>query len=420
MDIQSQFFDIFNCIKQKLTPEQLSELINTQDEEGNSVLHYASFKGNFDILLELIANGADIDMRNYMGLSVMHMAAQGDRPNILIYFKDKYKKDIIDCDYNGNTPLHWACHTTAENSINFLLSWMTDVNIRDKKGQTPLHISIHTFRPKIIKKLLSKGADINLKDFSGQSVLSIVTQNKNQSPDFENVLSIITDTKHMKICFQDRKNKNIFNSNLFIFLHLVCEAVIYFILLSYLQSFYINIIFYIIFGFLIISFLLAHLKNPGIVVCNEKRSWLQLVESKVYISDYCPYCKVQKTVMIKHCHLCHKCVNGFDHHCNWIDNCVGANNGGTFIFFILVVLLNLGFSYYVALITFLMKETSTSSLEDQGLHLFNFGYLAKYNPKDMMSAFIMTICIFFFIPVCYVLWTQIKNRFYTKKKIKSK
>jgi ankyrin repeat protein len=54
----------------------------------------------------------------------------------------------------------------AENSINFLLSWIDDINILDRKGQTPLHLGIYYLRPKLIKKLLMKGADVNLKDFS--------------------------------------------------------------------------------------------------------------------------------------------------------------------------------------------------------------------------------------------------------------
>ena len=110
--------EIFFCIKQKLSKEELKNYINCQDEEGNSVLLYATFKGNYEVVTELIQNGADIYERNFMGLSVMHMAAQGDRPNLLIFFKDKYDMDILDKDYAGNTPLHWACHTTAENAIN--------------------------------------------------------------------------------------------------------------------------------------------------------------------------------------------------------------------------------------------------------------------------------------------------------------
>ena len=36
----------------------------------------------------------------------------------------------------------------------------------------------------------------------------------------------------------------------------------------------------------------------------------------------------------KHCGSCDRCVNGFDHHCKWLNNCIGEENYKCFIFLI--------------------------------------------------------------------------------------
>ena len=106
----------------KLSKEELVSFINLPDDNSNTPLLYATFKGSIEKVDILIKHGAKVEMRNFMGLSVMHMAAQGDKPNMLIYFKEKYGFSIIDRDFPGNTPLHWACFSGAYDSVKFLIS----------------------------------------------------------------------------------------------------------------------------------------------------------------------------------------------------------------------------------------------------------------------------------------------------------
>ena len=458
----NQFSVIFDIIKKKLSKEELVTLINLPDDNSNTPLLYATFKGSYEKVNLLIEHGAKVEMRNFMGLSVMHMAAQGDKPNMLIYFKDKFGFSIIDRDFPGNTPLHWACHMAAENSINFLLSWMNDINILDRKGQTPLHLGIYHLRPKIIKKLIRKGADINLKDFSGRSVLDILIDQKMRVPNFEKVLKVINNIKPFKLCvypneLNENNNENdykelfngfkddelkeklleknggkkikeeegsksylqyqkIFNSLMFICLHCVFEFLLYFFVLPGLN----DIIYYRIFWLLIISllifFYITNKSDPGFVEPKDNLTWLEMVESKKNINEYCPYCRIKKTNKIKHCHLCKKCVKGFDHHCNWIDNCVGENNKNRFLIFVTLTFVNLLFNLFVGFIDLNTSNLNKNQIDNNGLinnieSIMEMKWIFNYPINDLISVLIMIVSGFFCIPVFYVFFIQIKGIF---------
>lgn len=48
----------------------------------------------------------------------------------------------------------------------------------------------------------------------------------------------------------------------------------------------------------------------------------------------CSVCRVAKPFRSMHCKRCNRCVYRMDHHCPWMDNCIGANNYRSFMLFI--------------------------------------------------------------------------------------
>lgn len=50
----------------------------TKNEEGFTALHFASFNGNAKTIRMLVKNRANIHAKNLQGISMMHVAAQGD------------------------------------------------------------------------------------------------------------------------------------------------------------------------------------------------------------------------------------------------------------------------------------------------------------------------------------------------------
>ncbi|KAF8354658.1 dhhc-9 [Pristionchus pacificus] len=49
---------------------------------------------------------------------------------------------------------------------------------------------------------------------------------------------------------------------------------------------------------------------------------------------WCFKCEHRKTIRTHHCGICQRCVLGMDHHCIWINQCVGSHNHRHFFLFI--------------------------------------------------------------------------------------
>ncbi|NXM73354.1 ZDHC4 palmitoyltransferase, partial [Serilophus lunatus] len=87
-------------------------------------------------------------------------------------------------------------------------------------------------------------------------------------------------------------------------------------------------------------FLLCSRANPGVITKSNHASLVQ-----VYAYDgvmfqrgtVCPTCSMEKPARSKHCRVCRVCVHRFDHHCVWLNNCVGASNTSCFLLYLLAL-----------------------------------------------------------------------------------
>ena len=75
-----------------------------------------------------------------------------------------------------------------------------------------------------------------------------------------------------------------------------------------------------------------------------------------------------------------------------------------------MIIINLIFSYYIAFEAFVSREKLKTT--DDNTTFFVFSWIYILNTKDMVAIFIMSISLFFFLPVLYVFWVQIKNRLF--------
>ena len=405
----------------KFTKPRLKSYINKSDIFGNTAILYAAYRGNILIVRSLIECGADINITSKKGLNVLHMAAQGNNPNLIIYFKMKYNISVLSQDAQGNTPLHWACYNSSEEAINFLLSYMTDkndINIKNKDGKTPLHISILTEKPSLIKKLIKRGADINIKDKEGKTPIDLAQEITGNESRVTSILlgakkekSLIEKITTLSCTLPDNNNnylqkENSTISKVYLITYFILSFLHVFLQLDFLPNFYI-IIFLLFCFILFISFIYMSLNNPGIIEdANYKNiDWLELVFNDINIKNMCPYCKVKRQRLSRHCFLCNKCIKEQNYHCNIINNCIGENNWGGYIFFLLMHLIIFSYMCLTSVKVFLIKDLALEQIQ----YIIHISLLHNNMVKNITAISIIIISSFGFIVVFIITFRHIRQ-----------
>ena len=340
--------------------------VNARNREGNTALHYASYVGNIQIIRFLLEYDADINACNNRGLNVLHFAAQGNQPNSLVYFKEKYRLNIDCFDECGSRPIHWSCYSGSYEVAEFLIGWNADVNVKDNEGNTPLHLSIINDDRKIVRLLLQHRGDPMIKNNKGQSCIELARFKHKKE-----ILRILEYKKRfgffeVKYPFSKLKKKKKTNKvAIYIIVNVIVGLFMTFNLFySFHEVEYKNKIIAIFLGNFIIYNLLytiLYFYNPGIKKSKEEvhQSFLDLIENGIDISNYCPKCQRKKEYGSFHCIICKKCVMNYRHHCFWTNNCIGSKNYFYFILFIffltIFTILTPAFSVWC----FLLKNGST-------------------------------------------------------------
>jgi ankyrin repeat protein len=106
-------------------------------DDLDAQLREAAFVCDFVRVRDLLARGADVNVR----------------------------------DEDERTPLHQAVLGNSVGLVGLLIESGADINARDTQGFTPLHFAAEEHAPELVRILVGKGADVNARDEDGGSVL---------------------------------------------------------------------------------------------------------------------------------------------------------------------------------------------------------------------------------------------------------
>ncbi|XP_056390167.1 palmitoyltransferase ZDHHC4 [Hyla sarda] len=144
-------------------------------------------------------------------------------------------------------------------------------------------------------------------------------------------------------------------------------------------------------------------------------------EVMFFRSNKCPTCHLMKPARSKHCGVCGSCIQRFDHHCVWVNNCIGARNIRFFLLYLLSLTLTAA-SLAAVITVFLLQVVLLSHMMaaayvDSGGHeeiaslVYVIQHLFLTFPRIVfLLGFLFILILFLGGYTCFLWYLAITNR----------
>ena len=149
-------------------------------------LRIAARDGDIDKIKSLIANGADVNAKNFEGDTPIHVAVMQNRKDVVELLINKGANVNVECEEDcymqdilsstANTPLQIAALKGYSEIAELLIKNGAKVNAKAKSGHTALHYAVFKGHKAIVDLLLDNQADPHLKDKNGRTILEIAVE----------------------------------------------------------------------------------------------------------------------------------------------------------------------------------------------------------------------------------------------------
>ena len=130
------------------------------------------------------------------------------------------------------------------------------------------------------------------------------------------------------------------------------------------------------------------------IIYNQQQSIVnaQIEDDKIIyhpspLPSYCKKCDIERPPRAHHCKVCKRCVLEYDHHCPWVNNCIGLNNYGEFILLLFYIII--GCAYGCCLLSISFYTVMKRYIQIHGFNLRGAGKSALVLFYHMNSSFNM-------------------------------
>lgn len=145
------------------------------------------------------------------------------------------------------------------------------------------------------------------------------------------------------------------------------------------------VVFVIVFSIGFYAFMVVSGRNPAAVVHDREGKDLEKAPSR----RFCVTCDGLMIERMKHCRLCNKCVSGFDHHCIYLNTCIGDKN---YVYFYVLALCSSFLPFFqIALAIYILAHHDSDSWIKDRIKGSIFGGPSAYIPISVISILFLYI-----------------------------
>ena len=140
--------------------------IDTKDDEGMSLLHWAAWSGHVTTMRVLIGRGCNVDSVDSKGLTPLHLAAaMGRTKAIRKLIRKGASKSVVGGDYG--TPLHQAALNGHVDTTVAMLEEGCPLDVVNSDGSTVLHFAAEGGNVELVRELVGLGCNVNAVEANG-------------------------------------------------------------------------------------------------------------------------------------------------------------------------------------------------------------------------------------------------------------